>query len=139
MQTAKHLPIVIILTPPDVQQRQHLYSNTQAVPNIDTEAFAIVEIRKLIDQQISKGTAPSVAVVTAVLSYFYSWTSSKVGTLHTAAPQPTPGQVGSGVGQEFVAAYHAAETLQGIGFSTEHDFLCCDRAVNVTLQVGAAV
>ena len=125
------------------QQRQHLYSNRQPVQtNVDTNGFAVVEIRKLIDQQISRGVAPSLAVVTSVLSYFYSWTSSKVlprFSCFCAAAPPSPysrvAQVGSGVGEEFVAAHHTAEQLVSSGFSIDNDFWCCDRLVNVTLQV----
>jgi hypothetical protein len=119
--------------------------------SIDTNGFAVVEIRKLIDQQISRGVAPSLAVVTSVLSYFYSWTSSKVQHLIcpwlpapplltpplTPPPHPPPSpQVGSGVGEEFVAAHRTAQQLAHHGFSIDHDFWCCDRLVNVTLQVG---
>ena len=50
----------------------------------------MVEIRKLIDQQISRGVAPSLAVVTSVLSYFYSWTSSKVQLDLSSAASPPP-------------------------------------------------
>jgi hypothetical protein len=118
------------------QQRQHLYSSNQPVATVDPNAYAVVEIRKLIDQQISRGVAPSVAVVTSVLSYFYSWTSSKVPP---HPPSTVSGaqavQVGSGVGEEFVAAYRTAEALAAQGFSTDRDFWCCDRLVNVTLQV----
>ena len=100
----------------------------------------------LVLVQISRGVAPSVAVVTSVLSYFYSWTSSKVphhrpppSTTTTAPPSTAPGaqtaQVGSGVGEEFVAAHRAAQALAAQGFSTDRDFWCCDRLVNVTLQV----
>ncbi len=40
------------------------------------------------------------------------------------------------MGEEFVAAYRAAEAL-GQGFNVARDFWCCDRVVNVTLQVRA--
>ena len=41
------------------------------------------------------------------------------------------------MGQEFIAAYRAAEALASSGcFSLRDDFWCCDRLVNVTRQVG---
>jgi hypothetical protein len=39
------------------------------------------------------------------------------------------------VGEEFVAAHRTAQQLAHHGFSLDHDFWCCDRLVNVTLQV----
>ena len=66
-------------------------------------------------------------------------TAPPPSTTTTAPPSTAPGaqtaQVGSGVGEEFVAAYRAAQALAAEGFSTDRDFWCCDRLVNVTLQV----
>ena len=88
------------------QQRQHLYASNQPPPTVDPNAYAVVEIRKLIDQQIIRGVAPSVAVVTSVLSYFYSWTSSKVphhrpppSTTTTAPPLHCAGRSNCAGGQ----------------------------------------